>query len=172
MLQVSRKHCMGQTCDISSVLSLFFILKTEDFHTFEDGIQHVCIDTISGPLREESRKLGQRLTHAAKSSSQKLSTSFLEQMNSLYFGIPSRELKYPTWGKGKSFHVYPGWGYVGSQEGITIFFPRYSHVMGLATCEILYPDTAGTPVEASLVAWQLEPRRRDGCCCCCCCCCK
>jgi len=26
----------------------------------------------------------------------------------------------------------------------------------------LYPDTVGTPVEASLTAWQLEPRRRDG----------
>ena len=60
------------------------------------------------PLREESsRKPGQRLDHAAKSSSQKLSTAFLELMNSLYFGIHSRELTFPTWGKGKSFSSIP-----------------------------------------------------------------
>ena len=164
MLQVSRKHCMGQKCDISSVLSLFFILKTEDFHTFEDGIQHVCIDTISGPLREESRKLGQRLTHAAKSSSQKLSTSFLEQMNSLYFGIPSRELTYPTWGKGKSFSRIPWVGICWFPGGYSYFFSSlqscdgFGHLWDFVSGHCRHTSgglTNGVAVRAKKTGWML-----------------
>ena len=89
-----------------SIVTLF-ILKTEDFHTFEDGIQHVCIDTISGPLRKESsRKLGQRLDHAAKSSSQKLSTSIgTDEQLVLWDTLQGTNISHL--GKGKSFSRIP-----------------------------------------------------------------
>jgi len=47
-------------------------------------------------------------------------TSIRWSFNGIYTELPtepSRELTYPTLGKGKSFSIYLGWGYVSFQEG-------------------------------------------------------